>query len=160
MPDIGVIEPASPASATLSAPSDEMSVSAVWGHLDVLRDMLGAKADVSASIWASPRNRNEVHVLLYPEGMTGNGGHHFIVAPCWSEALKRAYAWARPRRTILREAAIRRMALDIIDLTDAEGSCSAEALRRRGSFVAELVEAACQRANEISGNAPFVVTGA
>jgi hypothetical protein len=160
MPDIGVNEPALPVAADLPPAEEAMSVQAVWGHLDVLRGMLGPKADVSANIFSGSRDRAVVRVGLYPLGLTGNGNDKHIVAPSWPGLLNEAYAWARTRGPLMREAAIRRMALDIIDITDAKGGCSAQALRRRGSFVPELVELACQRAAEMSAGAPFTVTGA
>jgi hypothetical protein len=151
---------ASASGAALPPPRDEMSVSAVWGHLEVLRGMLGPKADVSASIWTGSRTDCAMSIGLYPEGLTGKGDRKSIAALSWPQGLSDAYAWARTRGPIMREAAIRRMALDIIDVTDAEGGCSAQALQRRGSFVPELVELACQRAAEMSAGAPFTVTGA
>jgi hypothetical protein len=140
-------------------PQDKMSVPAVWGHLDVLRGLLGPKAEVSASIWTGSHTDCGVSIGLYPEGLTGKGDLKSIAALSWPQGLNDAYAWARARGPTMREAAIRRMALDIIDITDAEGGCSAQALQRRGSFISELVELACQRAAEMSAGAPFTVTG-
>ncbi|WP_424140271.1 hypothetical protein [Roseomonas chloroacetimidivorans] len=137
---------------------DAMSAHAIWGHLGELRSLIGIQCDATASVSANSYSSSEpAHISIYPLGVCGHGDDQFFKAETWPEAFKAAYEWASTRKPIERERAIRRMALDIIDITDAEGSCSAYALRRRGSYVEELVEAACQRAGEMSGNAPFSV---
>ncbi|MFH5924578.1 hypothetical protein [Roseomonas xinghualingensis] len=149
---------ASPTTAAVLPPQDAMSVSALWQHLEVLRGMFGSDAETSAHIGANRFSDGQASVTIYPQGVGRSTAKSFR-APTWPAALSFAYSWAQTRGPVEREAAIRRLALDIIDITDAEGACSVSALKRRGSYVAELVDVACQRATEIAGNAPFSVTG-
>lgn len=61
-----------------------------------------------------------------------------------------------------RETLIRRMALAIIDIADEHVTVTAHLLRAKGFRDDEIKathEAACTRASEMCGNAPFVVEG-
>ena len=67
------------------------------------------------------------------------------------------------RAWIARFAAIRRMALAVISLTDEHGTCTEAALIRQGftaDQVADLHEAACERAGLMCHGVPFVVVRA
>jgi len=85
-----------------------------------------------------------------------------IYGETWPEVISKARAWIATHATVHRDSRIRAMALAIIDLTDQHGRCDRAMLMRRsfsGAEVDDLKDAACQRASEMSANAPFVVEG-
>ena len=141
--------------AVLPPAAVEMSVSAVWAHLGVLREMAGENADATACVTASDAPA-AVRLSVWPKGI-GKGDERAFWAPSWPEAIDAAYAWAVWLTVDARRDAVRRMALDIIDLTEIMGACHATQLRHRGSWNAQLVREACDLASKMAGNAPFLV---
>lgn len=85
-----------------------------------------------------------------------------IIGATWPEVITEARMWASTHTAVHRDNRIRAMALAIIDLTDQHGRCDRAMLTRRefsGAEVDDLRDAACQRASEMSANAPFSVEG-
>lgn len=143
--------------AELPPLADAMSAADLIAHEKSIAATLGPKADTYAST-----NRHEAgaHIMVYPDGICGKDRPHHFNAPAWPEAIRQAYAWASTRKTVWRDDLIRRMALAVIDLTDQHGKCTERLLRGRDftrDDVIEHHEAACVRAGEMSGNAPFRV---
>ncbi len=100
---------------------------------------------------------------IYPMGMCSgsrNDGYKSFGGEDWPEVLTPARAWAAAQSGTHRNATIRRMALAIIEITDEHTKCTEALLRAKGfaaADIAEFHEAACVRAGEMAGNAPFVV---
>ena len=143
---------------TLELPplTEAMTAKAVGAHIRALEAMLGDRADIySECRYGSAR------LSIYPAGITysGNEREH-IDAATWPEAFAAARAWIANHATVHRDNRIRAMALAIIALTDQHGECTRAMLTRRefsGAEVDALKDAACQRASEMSANAPFAV---
>jgi hypothetical protein len=125
-----------------------------------LREMIGPPAQVYADVSAGPHADGHATVAVYPDGICHGTTAKRFRGMDWGALFEQARQWAVSYCVIAHDRALRRMALAIIDLTDQHGSCTADALRRAGHAVTpEMVEAACQRASEMSGNAPFRVEG-
>jgi len=94
--------------------------------------------------------------------VTGGSINQAFYAPTWPEAFTLARQWIATHATVHRDNRIRAMALAIIDLTDQFGRCDRAMLTRRefsGAEIDALKDAACVRAGELAGNAPFSVEG-
>lgn len=122
---------------------------------------LGPKAHVSADVTASRHGWSEaVTVAAYPDDIGASSTAKHFNADTFEAALAAAEAWAATYAPIRREAAIRKLALDLIDLTDQHGNCTVAMLRGRGHGQDDIDtyrDAACARAGEMSGNAPFAI---
>lgn len=141
---------------TLPPLAEAMTAADLSTHEKALRAALGARGDVYVSAVAGGAS-----VALYPGGICSSSrdSKHFR-APTWPEAFAAARAWIATHATVHRDNRIRAMALAIIDLTDQHGRCDRAMLTRRefsGAEVDDLRDAACQRAGELAGNAPFRV---
>lgn len=78
----------------------------------------------------------------------------------WREMVANCEAAISTSRVACVNATIRKMALAIIELTDEHGKCTNRLLRNRqftDADIAEFGDAACQRAAEMAGNAPFSI---
>lgn len=78
----------------------------------------------------------------------------------WREMVANCEAAIATRRVAHVNATIRKMALAVIELTDEHGKCTNRLLRNRqftDADIAEFGDAACQRAAEMAGNAPFSI---
>lgn len=146
--------------STIEMPAldERMSAADLAVHVKALRREMGGKADVYLHAGG---DGEPVSLAIYPQGLVGGGdrGEHFH-ATTWPVAFAAASEWVRVQRVVVRERRIREMALAIIDLTDTDGACTEASLRRRGfpaDEVRDLSAAACERASEMAGNAPFVV---
>lgn len=146
--------------AALPPLAEAMSARDLSRHKAALLASLGLRGDVIFSI-----TDEGTRVSLYPGGIGSQNyeqraGH--LKAATWPEAITAARAWIANHATVHRDSRIRAMALAIIDLTDQHGRCDRAMLRRREFSDAEietLRDAACQRAGELAGNAPFSVEG-
>ncbi len=146
--------------ALLPPLTDAMTARDLWQHEKALRSALGACGDTIVYT-----RENGVHITLYPVGLlSSTPGYRAerVAAPAWPEAFTAARAWLATHATVHRDNRIRAMALAIIDFVDQHGRCDRAMLTRRDFSAAEvddLKDAACQRASEMSANAPFVVEG-
>ena len=78
----------------------------------------------------------------------------------WREMVANCESAISTSRVACVNATIRKMALAIIELTDEHGKCTNRLLRNRqftDADIAEFGDAACQRAAEMAGNAPFSI---
>lgn len=122
-----------------------------------LAGMVGPRADMllRPSSW----NDEAAHVAAYQYGI-GHGEPVYHRGSGFPEAIEKAAAWAANYQTVTRDTAIRKLALDIIDLTDRHGNCTRAMLRGRGHdaiTLDTLTDLARQRAGEMAGNAPYSV---
>ena len=78
----------------------------------------------------------------------------------WREMVANCEAAIATSRLAHVNATIRKMALAVIELTDEHGKCTNLLLRNRkftDADIAEFGDAACRRAAEMAGNAPFSI---
>lgn len=145
-------------STTLPPIADAMTLDAIKAICAGLAKRLGPGADVTVMV--SNAQGRGVTGLIYPRGCSSGGGKHFS-ADSYPDLFTAMDAWVAARPVIHRDATIRTMALAIIELTDEHGACRRRDLERRFSVgeVAEFAAAACVRAGEMAGNAPFTVEG-
>lgn len=130
-------------------------------RVDGIAKKLGADAYVSASVaWGRDLGR-AVLVSVHPGGLgSGAPRGEYLYGPTIDEALSKAEAWAATYEPIRREAIIRKLALEIIDLKDQHGNVTVAMLRGRKHSQADIdahKDAACIRAGEMSQGAPFEV---
>ncbi len=142
---------------TLAPLADAMTAADLFAHAERLRKMIGGKAEIYPAISGS-----EALVSIYPTGLLGSHNDPHMRAPTWPEAFAAAEAWITARAAVRRDTTIRRMALAIVDITDQHTRCTMADLTRReftDAEVREFHEAACARAGEMAGAAPFCVEG-
>lgn len=97
------------------------------------------------------------HDLSAP-GNTGNVCD--VTGDTFAEMIANAEAGIEIWKKTRHNAVIRSMALAIIELTDEHGKCTNLLLRNRkftDADIAEFGDAACRRAAEMAGNAPFSI---
>lgn len=138
--------------------TDAMTARDIGLSAHALREMLGGRAEVFSGASLSGAT-----IQVYPDGLLKSGTGDIFNAPTWPEAFTAARAWIETQATVHRDNRIRAMALAIIDLTDQRGRCDRAMLTRRdfsGAEVDDLRDVACQRASEMSANAPFSVEDA
>ncbi|HQT89115.1 MAG TPA: hypothetical protein PK677_11260 [Acidiphilium sp.] len=120
--------------------------------------MIGPKSWVTISI----SNDDAGRILVYPDGILGGNSRPFdceradTFEGMIASAERAIVRWKVSRH----DGIIRRMALDIIDLTDQHVTCTDKLLRGRNysiSDITEYWERACDRAGEMAGCAPFKV---
>lgn len=138
-----------------------MSAADVASAIKCIAAIFGPKAYVSCGVSVSPYGAEaQASISVYPEGLGNSRDGERFRADTWHEALEAARTWALSQGTVQREAAIRRMALLIVDLTDQHGECT-EVMLVRKEFsrdqVRELHGVACERAGEMCQGAPFSV---
>ena len=147
----------------LPALKAEMSARDLVAHTRAIASIIGPQGEATFIFGSRDRPGTEACLTCRDERPDSKASEYFYDAD-WGVVLQRAYAWARSRPVIQRETIIRKMALAIIDITDQHGDCSERLLIARDftrEQVAELHEAACARAGEMSAGAPFsVVMGA
>src|SRR6185437_1368393 len=145
---------------TVAPLADAMTAADLRAECVRLGKMLGHKSRVGTMSGNEDREERPATVSIYPTGILGNG--EFVFGATWPEAFAAAEAWIVSRATVHRDTMIRRMALAIIDLVDQHTRCTMADLTRRDSSAAEVREfheAACARAGEMAGAAPFCVEG-
>jgi len=145
--------------------ADSMTAQDLMTFQIALRKRLGDDAHVGFGLWERGKwnqqdPRNVVSVGLYPDGIGGTEGATHIYVQTWPEAIAAADQWITNYKTTHRNDIVRRMALAIIELTDEHTRCDDAMLRRKKFSAGEIAEfhlAACARAGEMCGNAPFRV---
>lgn len=88
---------------------------------------------------------------------------HTHALPTFAEMLTEAREMIRAWHATRRNDMVRRLALAIIETTDEHTRCTTTLLRAKGFTQPEIEEfrdAACARASEMAGNAPFSVEAA
>jgi hypothetical protein len=139
--------------------ADAMTAADVQAHMKTIAVLIGhPKAHASASVSTPKYSAEKVCVSVYTNDLYRDG--MFFRADTWPQAIAAAYAWASTRAPIERDALIRRLALAIIDITDAHGECTERLLLTRdfrSDEIREHHEAACARANEMAAGRPFSV---
>lgn len=153
-------------SETIELPplAEAMTARDLDAHITALAKEAGADwraSTVFLSERGNYRDPNPASLKLEVPGRDWRDNPSFD-APTWPEAFAAARAWIATHATVHRDNRIRAMALAIIDLTDQHGRCDRAMLARRefsGAEVDDLKDAACQRASEMSANAPFAVEG-
>lgn len=146
---------------TLPALADAMTAAEIHTECVRLAKMIGGKAHVGTMTDNDDRPDQAATVSVYPTGVCGRE-KQFIRAPTWPEAFAAAETWIVNNAVVHRDTMIRRMALAIIDLVDQHTRCTVADLTRRdftADEVREFHEAACARAGEMAGSAPFSVEG-
>ena len=99
-------------------------------------------------------------VSVNPAGDILANGQKYWHGPDLTDLLEKAEVWASTQATVQRDAAVRRMALDLIDLKDQHGEITERLLLARKWTVSEIIDLhglACERAGEMAAGAPFVV---
>jgi hypothetical protein len=142
----------------LAPPAEAMTAADIKRHIKAIAAVVGPQVIASASVSINKYEQHECSIALYLDDYY-RGGEYFR-ADTWSEAIAAAYEWASTRSAIWRDTMIRKLALAIIDLTDQHGECTERLLLTRdftSATVREFHEAACARANEMAGGAPFRV---
>ena len=102
----------------------------------------------------------QASVGIYPQGMSRGSAKH-LYGPTFTDVLDRAESWIDANAAVTRNAAIRKMAMAIIGLTDEHGSCTLRDLSRQfdPAIIVAYREDALARATEMAGNAPFSIVG-
>lgn len=129
-------------------------------RVDGISQKFSVGAHVDVSVTCGRDLVRAVTVSMYPDGICGAHRAEHIYGPTIDEALSKAEAWAATYEPIRREAIIRKLALDIIDLKDQHGNVTVAMLRGRKHSQADIdahKDAACIRAGEMSQGAPFEV---
>lgn len=135
-----------------------MTAAEIQARCKGIATLIGAGGDATMMIHAHWRVAEAASVMVTYGA--GSGEYEFFRAPTAAEALGQAEAFASTQAPLRAERAIRKLALDIIDLTDQHGECTVAMLRGRRhdqSDIDAFTDAACIRAGEMSGNAPFEV---
>lgn len=134
-------------------------IKTVEAELNRLEEEVGDRAEVSLTI-SGKRGRifpEPVRVALYPQGMANTR----LVAA--GQTVTGTLAEVRnqwlAKAAAIREATLRKMALEIVRLTDELGECTDAALRQKFGVqdVEQLAEEAVERANRMAGKGPFTV---
>lgn len=144
----------------LPALAEAMTGRDLRAHVKAIRDVIGMEAYVSANVSVRDHWVEPCILSVYPNGICGGVEPTYFRAPTWPEAITAAMAFATSYAPRQRETTIRKMALVIIDIADEHVTVTAALLRGRGFSADDIAahhEAACARASEMCGNAPFVV---
>lgn len=138
--------------------SDAMTSVELDAACRAIQSQLGATASVHAIAGGGGYSSGETACLIiYHQNYKET--EHFK-AHSWPEVFAAAQSWVATHQAVRRNAIVRRMALAVIELTDEHGACTETLLRGKDFTAAEVVEfheAACVRAGEMTGNAPFSV---
>lgn len=137
-----------------------MTVADLKARVDAINGILGNYGRVTVSAEAGGYSADPVVVSVYPQGLCSNVEGKFFFGTTFSQVLDAAEAYARSYAPVQLNATIRRMALAIIGITDEHGTCTEHLLSAQKFSAAEIRrhhEAACVRANEMAGGAPFAV---
>lgn len=143
--------------------TEAMTAADVQAALARIAATLGGGAHVSIVLTAEvggSLTRPYWNLSANPHGICSRRDERIFKGATWPEVFEAAEEWAATYAPKRDEALIRRLALDIIDLTDEHGRCTEALLCGRGHSRADIAahhEAACQRASAMSGNAPFSV---
>ena len=140
--------------------SDAMTAADIYAWERAIEAEIGPLAHVNISI--SSHASKAVWASIYASG-PNNSDHWGEFHTTWPEAIRAAHALALTIGPVQRNATIRRMAVAVISFTDEHGTCTEAALIRRGftaSQVANLHEAACERAEVMCRDGRFVVVRA
>jgi hypothetical protein len=156
-----VILATSPAADLTAAPlavTASMTAAELLAATRELRAMIGPAAEITAMVM--PRHTELSATLgVYPDGLCKPNGKHFD-GHDWPEVFALARYWIVDTERSRRNDIVRRMALTIIDLTDAWGGATEHRLEKifTTAEVAEYHEQACRRASLMAGNRPYQVT--
>lgn len=140
--------------------AEELTAEDTRRHLRQIAALIHPLAETTLTVFGGPTmDKSFVSITIYPSGIGGTD-YHFIRATTFADALAQARTWATTHGAVLRNTLIRRMALAVIEITDEHGHCT-EGLLRAKTFTATQIAdthvAACQRASEMAGNAPYRV---
>ena len=141
--------------------SDAMTAADLRACERVIAALIGGGAETHISV--SCGQHGPAYATVQPHPWPNETGRWSGFFPTWPEAIRAACAYAATHAPVQRNANIRRMALAVISLTDERGTCTEAALIRQGftaGQVADLHEAACERAGLMCHGVPFVVVRA
>jgi hypothetical protein len=141
---------------TTTAYPSSMSVAGIASEVERLTKLGGPKMEVFFSIG---HDRLVASLMIYETGMLGDRPH-YIKHDNFPALFAEAEVWIRGRAGVRRNATIRTLALAIIELTDEHGRCTAKLLRGKrfsAEDISEFKDAACARASEMAGMAPYSV---
>lgn len=143
------------------ATDDALTVGHMHRIVSEIQAKFGPESYVSMSVSTYRWREDDAGTLtMYPDGVCDTKTGKTIRGGSWAEIIQEGMAWADNYVPVRRNALIRRMALAIIEITDEHGKCTDSLLQTKGFIAAEITEhhkAACVRAGEMAGNAPFVV---
>ena len=149
-------------------PTDTTELPAIM-HIMSVHDLATFRAHIQSVL----PSRAEVHLSIhkpgdhacllsiYPNGYRDASCTKSFFGPDWASVLPVALEYASSISVVTRENDIRKLALDIIDLTDQHGNCTRALLRARShtsEHLDDYLELACARATEMAGNSPYTVT--
>jgi len=143
--------------------ADAMTAADLYAWEQAIAATISPQARVS--IMANNSDGRCAYACVAPCGLCNDSNRWYAWFETWPEAIRAAHAYALTIAHMVRRrnAKTRRMALAIISLTDEHGTCTEAELIQQGftaAQVAELHEAACERAGGMAGNQPFVVVRA
>ena len=145
--------------------SDTIDKGAAMTAAEIKRRLAGIKEKLTPGAWVQtsvdPDDLGGVRMICYPYGVLDRDSRQCFRGDAFEAVMLEAEEWAAAYGPTRRDAAIRTLALDIIDLTDQHGKCTVSMLRGRGHSQDDIDtyrDAACVRAGEMSGNSPFEVT--
>lgn len=131
------------------------TIAEIAAFMGAVRRDAGPKAEILSSIFEN----GECGFSLYPFGITKEG-RIFSKAKDWNKASSDLIAKWNAQRSNHRSVALRKMALEIIQITADQGECTDRALRLTfdQSEIDGLGAEAAELANEMAGNGPFLIT--
>jgi hypothetical protein len=126
------------------------------------RREVGPRAELYATV-EMDGGHNALYCSIYPSGMGAHDLMFRVKADDWPELIAEARAKWAEHKDRHRAQSINKMALEIIRITHAFGSCT-EAQLRGTKFTAEDIAAygaeACSEANKMAANGPFSIAPA
>jgi len=135
-----------------------MTPQEIQARINAFTEKVGPLAYVSM-VMSSGRAGKPLITTIYPNGVVdGRVAVHPPLSTTFEEAFANMEAeWAKHQASFNVDT-IRKMALDIIDLTDALGECTIDSLAKRHprSVVERLAADACEVAGGIAGK-PYAV---
>lgn len=134
-----------------------MKSTEVYSALNELQKRVGPNAYVTLSITA--KNGATVNVSIYPRGILRSGEPIRAEGSSFEAALTAANNVWNDYHAKFHRDTIRRMALKIVDLTHANGTCERSALRMdfTDDTIKQLGDEACALAGEMAAGAPYSI---
>lgn len=119
---------------------------------------LGSNAGPKSNTYASIQANGDCSLSLYPAGITREG-HVSGSGKDWAVASDQIIKNWHAQRSNHRTVTIRKMALEIIQITADQGECTDRALRLTfaQTEIDELGAEAAEMANEMASNGPFSI---
>lgn len=136
-----------------------MTVSELMTEIHRLTAAIGPAAVVTVTVTRRYALNNAL-ITIFPGGFDVSVKCQHFDGPTFPAVFARAHEWAETYTRERSDSLVRRMAMAIIDLTDAFGEATDEALAERdfgNHEVAEFHEHACERAASMAGNRRFAV---